>query len=994
MVKPATPANEKARLEALWSMALLDTPRESSLDHITDLAAQLFDVSIVLVSLVDEKRQWFKASHGLDARETSREISFCGHAILQSDVFYIPDARIDPRFANNPLVTGAPHIRFYAGKPIHAPTGEPLGTLCLMDNKPREFNRADRNLLSAMAGSVEQILAMRLTKFGSVPAVRVWLSILITAIAAGLFEFFSSQVLFLPNPPAVLIASVVFASFYGGMRAGLISAAIAWSYFALFFSVPGHPFQYTEDNLLRLLVWAVATPGIAVMTGILQQRSTHAARMEKVNAILATHLADRVAASGESERLHERIRLVTDHAPTHIAYFDENWICGYCNAPYRQWFGLAEEHVVGKPVREIIGEASFATFEPYQLRAATGQEVKYQSLRRHDDGTMRTIDVTLTPRMDEDGQFDGCYTFFNDITEQKKAAEEVQRSQERLARALEGARLALFEAEVQSGNIFLSEGWAEMIGAAPGTTQTTVGELIEMTHPDDQEEVWRVAMEALSGKRDTYEIEHRVKHCNGAWIWILSRARVVERDANGLTVKMSGTNLDFTERKHTEQRLHYVATRDALTELGNRAVFGDALQIAIQQAEQWSDKAALISIGIDRFTTVNDSLGQHAGDTMLKVIAKRIANVVGSGAVVARPGGDEFLVLLRNVETSPKVTAVAEDIRAAICQPIAVDGHELVVTASVGVALFPDDADSAGLLLRNADIALHSAKDTGRDNVKFFSAQMNDAARKRQEINIAMRLGLERDEFVLHYQPQIDFFSGAVIGFEALVRWQHPNRGLLLPREFVPISEAMGLIFSLGDWVLAEACRQGAHWQHISRTPIRVAVNVTASQFRRKGFLKSIVEALDSSGLDPQSLELELTEDTIMEHGSDSISILNAVRHLGVKLAIDDFGTGYSSLSYLKRLPVDTVKIDQSFIADLPADAGACAIVCAIIGLAHNLGLKALAEGVETEEQSGYLRAQGCDYAQGYFFSRPQPPALLQVGTGNDVLSLTGREKS
>jgi EAL domain-containing protein (putative c-di-GMP-specific phosphodiesterase class I) len=308
---------------------------------------------------------------------------------------------------------------------------------------------------------------------------------------------------------------------------------------------------------------------------------------------------------------------------------------------------------------------------------------------------------------------------------------------------------------------------------------------------------------------------------------------------------------------------------------------------------------------------------------------------------------------------------------------MAVDLRVLVITASIGIAIYADDGDSAAIVLRNADIALHHAKEVGGGNIQFFAKAMNVAARGRLDIEASMRVSLERDEFVVHYQPQVDLATGALSGYEALVRWRHPTRGLIAPGEFIPIAESTGLIVPLGQRVLEIACRDAARWQRAGEAPVPVAVNVTARQFRQKGFVTNVRNALDASGLDPSLLELEIIEDAIMDHGVDTVAALDAIGTMGVQLAIDDFGTGYSSLSYLKRLPIDTVKIDQSFVADLPDDPGARAIVGSIIALAHNLGLEVIAEGVETEAQLAYLRQTACNRGQGFLFGRPLAVELL-----------------
>ncbi len=574
-------------------------------------------------------------------------------------------------------------------------------------------------------------------------------------------------------------------------------------------------------------------------------------------------------------------------------------------------------------------------------------------------------------------------------TEWRQALAESRAARKRLERALESARLALFEVEVAGGRIFLTEGWAEMVGAEPGETHATVSELLELVHPEERDVTWEAGVQALSGKREDFEVETRVRRRDGQWIWILSRGRAVERDASGRTSRIAGTILDITERKRTEQRLHYLATRDALTDLTNRALFGEGVQQAVDEAARWSHRVAVISIGLDRFTAINDSLGQHVGDLVLKAVAARLTDAVGRDVTVARPGGDEFLLLMPIVRSTHEAAGVVENALAAISRPIPVERRELVVTASAGIAFYPDDADSAGLLLRNADIALHSAKEAGRNNVQFFAERMNVAARSRLEIEGALRQGLERNQLLVYYQPLVELATGALVGYEALARWRHPKRGLVLPEDFISIAESTGLIVALGRHVLATACRQAAIWRDAGGPPVHVAVNVTARQLRHRDFVKDVEQALAAERLDPRLLELEITENSIIEHGPDTTATLDAIGRLGVQLAIDDFGTGYSSLSYLKRLPIDTVKIDRSFVADLPEDPDACALVGAIIALAHNLGLKVLAEGVETEAQSRYLREHGCERAQGFLFGEPRPPEMLQVGAdGRPAIAL------
>jgi len=558
-------------------------------------------------------------------------------------------------------------------------------------------------------------------------------------------------------------------------------------------------------------------------------------------------------------------------------------------------------------------------------------------------------------------------------------------AQERLDRALGAAAVALFDVEVESGLVYLNESWSVMLGRPRRPTQTTMTELLELTYPDERERIWGAVRAALRGETEGYEHEHRVRTATGDWIWIMSRARVVERDAAGRVTRMAGTNVDITERKRAEQRIQYLATRDALTDLANRAMFADRLESLLRATAGHPGGLAILSIGLDRFTTINDSLGHQAGDRVLRTLASRIASGAGEHDVVGRPGGDEFLVLLSRVKEPGDALRAAEMIRDSIAAPVNVDGHHVVITASVGIAMHPEDGEVAGILLRNADTALHHAKQSGGNSVQFFAERMNVAVQARFETELALRRAIEKGEFVVHYQPQVEIASGRVVSQEALLRWQHPEQGLLPPGQFLPVAEDNGLILELGEFALREACRQAAQWMQDS-PGTRVAVNVSARQFRHPGFVDMVRRALAESKLDAHLLELEIVENSIVDHEPEIISTLQALRAMGVELAIDDFGTGYSSLSYLQRLPIHTVKIDQSFVADLPASTQATAIVRAVVSLAHGLGLRVVAEGVENRPQLEFLRLLGCDCAQGYHFARPAPASALFFGAPSTAL--------
>ncbi len=431
------------------------------------------------------------------------------------------------------------------------------------------------------------------------------------------------------------------------------------------------------------------------------------------------------------------------------------------------------------------------------------------------------------------------------------------------------------------------------------------------------------------------------------------------------------------ERKRADERLAYLAHYDAVTSLPNRALFRDRLTRALARADRNERSVALMFLDLDRFKAINDTLGHDAGDVLLKSVAERLVSGLRRVDTVARLGGDEFAVILEGIRRPEEAATVAQKLLTAMARPFTLDGQEVFVGLSVGIAMYREGGEDAKTLIRNADAAMYRAKEQGRNNFQFYKPEFNIQVLERLALESSLRRALEREAFLLYYQPQVDLASGRIIGMEALLRWQHPERGLMSPAEFIPVAEETGLIVPIGEWVLRQACTQNRAWQAAGLPPVRVAVNLSARQFRQRALAGTIARILNETGLDPQYLELELTESLLMENTQASSSILAELKAMGLQIAIDDFGTGYSSLSYLKRFPIDTLKIDQSFVAEITTDPDNAAIVIAIIALAHSLRLKVIAEGVETEDQLAFLRAQRCHMSQGYLFCRPLPAEAL-----------------
>ncbi len=447
-----------------------------------------------------------------------------------------------------------------------------------------------------------------------------------------------------------------------------------------------------------------------------------------------------------------------------------------------------------------------------------------------------------------------------------------------------------------------------------------------------------------------------------------------------LDARMASKTAKMVESlKHANDELQRQALHDPLTKLPNRVLLEDRLDQALVHSNRFGTVCAILFVDLDRFKTVNDSLGHFVGDELLRAVAARLETLVRGEDTVSRLGGDEFVILLKEIGNTADAAAVAHKILEGLGRAFRVHTHELFITPSIGVSLFPSHGKNAQTLLTNADAAMYSAKKQGRNNVQVFAADMNTSFPERLKLETDLRRALERHEFELHYQPMIDIQLGRMVGMEALLRWRHPDRGLVSPADFIPLAEETGLIVPIGRWVLEEACAQNKAWQNKGLGKLRVSVNISAVQFRQRDLLETIARALTQSGLAPEDLEVEITESTVMQNASEATVTLERLSRTGVLISIDDFGTGYSSLSYLKSFPINTLKIDRSFIRDISVDRDDAAIVRAIIGLAHNLRLRVVAEGVETEQQLEFLRSLESDEYQGYYCSRPLAAADFEL---------------
>jgi diguanylate cyclase (GGDEF)-like protein/PAS domain S-box-containing protein len=559
------------------------------------------------------------------------------------------------------------------------------------------------------------------------------------------------------------------------------------------------------------------------------------------------------------------------------------------------------------------------------------------------------------------------------LVEARRELDEARRSTQRLIEAQRISGVGSYDFEIATNTNVWSDQLYRIYGREPQSFNASYEVFLSMLHPDDREHVVAVHQHALE-TNSAYEMEERVVWPDGQVRTLASWGEVVA-DEEGRPLRMVGICWDITDRKTMEARLVHGTLHDALTGLPNRSLLEDRLALAVRALARREQPLGLLFLDVDHFKFVNDSLGHDAGDALLVSVAERIAATVRPGDTVARFGGDEFVVVCEELASAGEALGLAQRIQDAVSAPLVVSGTELVVSVSTGIALTTDPETLPGSLLRDADSAMYNAKRSGRARSVVFADEMREQVIGRFETETQLRRALAEGQLRVHYQPILALAGsapGSVGAVEALVRWEHPTRGLVLPAEFVTIAEDTGLIVPLGEWVLEEACRQVVAWD-VQGTRLSVSVNVSGVQITQPDVVSRVAAVLDRTGVDPSRVALEMTESVLMRDAEETLSVLRALKDLGVRLHGDDFGTGYSSLSYLKRFPVDAVKVDRSFVDGLANDPEDIAIVEAIISLAHTLGIEVIAEGVESLPQLQALQAMGCESAQGYLFSRPVP---------------------
>ena len=698
-------------------------------------------------------------------------------------------------------------------------------------------------------------------------------------------------------------------------------------------------------------------------------------------------ITERKQLEASTRESNERLRAVIQAAPVAIVARGRDGRVRMWNPSAERMFGWKEAEVLGT-YPPIVPEHLRDEAEDMRLKAEAGETLWIEETQREARGG-RLLDVSMTvaPILGANDKVDGTIVTIADISPRKQAEAALRQSEAQLRLAMEAAQLAVWYWEGDTDEFSCSDGLNVLFGRPREAPRTGYRELQDLLHPDDRE-LFRAALRRAIRQGSDFQVDYRVVHPDLAVHWISNRGQV-HRGPDGRAQRVIGVAMDITDRKVAEQRIAHMAHHDALTGLPNRVLLRDRIQQAIAQAHRASALIAVLFIDLDRFKTINDSLGHQLGDRLLQSVASRILVCVREGDTVSRVGGDEFVIVIPGIESSSDASVVASKILEVLGNAFHLHGNDLHVSASIGISLYPGDGSDAETLMRNADTAMYHAKDSGRANFQFFTQHMNVAAQQRLSLENALRRSIEEREFELHYQPIFELRDRSILGFEALLRWNPPGGATVQPSEFIATAEESGLIVPIGEWVLREALRQARSWQAPGR-PIRIAINVSARQLARSTFVDQLRRLIHEFGMDPGLIELEVTESVIIEGAGGARSALDHIAELGVGLAIDDFGTGYSGLAYLKRLPIDTVKIDQSFVRDLTIDPDDAAIVTAIVAMARRLGVGVVAEGIETEEQLAELQRLGCFRGQGYLLARPMNAAAVRQLLGRTAHAFTG----
>jgi len=835
----------------------------------------------------------------------------------------------------------------------------------------------------------------------------------------------------------------------------------------------------------------------AANTELRSMRDTLERRVDERTDALRTQLAERERAEAALRSNEDMFRLITDNVSDMIAVWDRNGRQLYGSRSLTRALGRRSVTASRPGFGEVHPEDLDRLRKALRNTFDTGRGC-HTELRLLDDG-VRVIDCSVEPVSASGSEPDKVVVVARDVTQRRREEAVVREARERLALAIEATGQILFDVDCTTQSVYLDGNWSAWLGGPPRETRATFDELLPLVPKEDHDQMRSRYLATLKGDVGDYSMQHRIRMPDGNQRWIVSRAKVVERDARGRALRLIGTNLDITEQRRVDQRLRlmgraiddmaegvvildaewrilwvnpafcritgypyddavgkvsqvlrvaesgergqglvaavqerghwegrlvdrrksgisypvwvsasamreadgrmgsvvivftdisrqerdaermrFLAFHDSLTGLPNRSLFFQSAGDMIRRAGRHERRMALLFVDLDRFKSVNDSLGHQAGDQVLTEVASRLRAALREFDVVARLGGDEFAIMLDDIENDATAGAVSAKLLESLAEPIVVAANSLQVMASIGISRFPGDGLTADLLLRQADAAMYLAKQEGRNRFRFFSPDITEGVMQRLDLASDLRLAVEREQLVLHYQPAVDATDGHVLGVEALLRWQHPRRGLLGPSEFIHVAEETGSIDAIGNWVLDTACRQLHAWQSMGLTRLTMKVNLSPFQFRQPALLHQVKSAMETNRLEPGTLEIEITESAAMQEPERSERVLTEMRNIGIRVSLDDFGTGHSSLAQLSRFPIQGLKIDRTLVAALPGDRKNAVIASTVASLCRNLGLDLVGEGVELPSQAEFLLAQGCRQMQGFLFSPPVDAATVE----------------
>ncbi len=693
-----------------------------------------------------------------------------------------------------------------------------------------------------------------------------------------------------------------------------------------------------------------------------QMRRERRTAQRTLEALRSSEERFRRAALMSTDLIHE-----CDRANNRMHWFgDVDRILGYASGEFPSTVEAWQRSIHAEDQPRIAAAAArhFESGEPFFE--------EYRVVKR--DGSILHWHHSATLLPGAGGQPTLCIGTVTDVSGRRQIEEALRLSEKRYRTLFERNLAGVYRSTLEGRILDCNESFARIFGYASREEVLQQAAWDFYVKPEDRQ----AALAKLLERQTLTNYELCLKRKDGSLVWVLESENLIEGPDGRLSV-IEGTTIDITERKRAEEQVKHLAFHDPLTNLPNRLLFSDRLTLAVAQAHRHNQRLAVLFLDLDRFKVINDSLGHSVGDELLRQVAERIQEYVREGDTVARLGGDEFTLLVPGISAEEDAAKIARKICEAIHDPFWIDGRELFVTTSMGVAVYPSDGHDAETLVRNADSAMYRAKEQGRDNYQLYTPAMNAKAVERLSLESRLRQAVANDELELHFQPFFDLKTTKILGAEALLRWRHPELGLIPPGEFIPIAELSGLIVPIGEWVLRTACAEARKWHEKGFLGLTVSVNLSPRQFQQADLVSQVTSALAETGLEANKLDLEITESNAMQNAEQSINTLRGLKKQGVRISMDDFGTGYSSLNYLKRFPIDRIKLDQSFVRDLPGDKDDAAIAMAVIAMGRSLELIVIAEGVETEEQLAFLKDRDCDQLQGFLFSRPLPAEAFET---------------